>query len=76
MPTDSFRAQAEAESPALIPVLNAYPHGQTNLTQNVAQFAEEGQCSPTFGQILNTVNTGPVGTGTLRQLQFMLRLNF
>jgi hypothetical protein len=32
--------------------------------------------SATFGQILNTVNTGPVGTGTSRQLQFMLRLNF
>jgi hypothetical protein len=32
--------------------------------------------STTFGQILNTVNTGPVGTGTPRQLQFMLRLAF
>ena len=30
----------------------------------------------TFGQIFSTVNTGPVGTGTPRQLQFMLRLNF
>jgi len=32
--------------------------------------------STTFGQILSTVNTGPVGTGTPRQLQFMLRLTF
>jgi len=32
--------------------------------------------SLTFGQILNTVNTGPVGTGIPRQLQFMLRLAF
>ena len=32
--------------------------------------------SPAFGQILNTVNTGPVGTGTPRQLQLMLRLAF
>ena len=29
-----------------------------------------------FGEILNTVNTGPVGTGTPRQLQFSLRLGF
>ena len=30
----------------------------------------------TFGQILSTVNTGPVGTGTPRQMQFMLRAQF
>ena len=30
----------------------------------------------TFGQILNTVNTGPVGTGTPRQMQFSLRAEF
>jgi Carboxypeptidase regulatory-like domain/TonB dependent receptor-like, beta-barrel len=29
-----------------------------------------------FGQILSTVNTGPVGTGTPRQMQFSLRLEF
>jgi hypothetical protein len=29
-----------------------------------------------FGQILTTVNTGPVGTGTSRQIQLMLRGNF
>ena len=29
-----------------------------------------------FGQIIGTVNTGPVGTGTPRQVQFMLRLGF
>jgi outer membrane receptor protein involved in Fe transport len=30
----------------------------------------------TFGQIVGAVNTGPVGTGTPRQIQFMLRLEF
>lgn len=29
-----------------------------------------------FGSILSTVNTGPVGTGTPRQMQFMARLAF
>jgi hypothetical protein len=29
-----------------------------------------------FGRILSTVNTGPVGTGTPRQLQFMLKAQF
>jgi hypothetical protein len=30
----------------------------------------------TFGRIISTVNTGPVGTGTPRQIQFMFRLEF
>lgn len=30
----------------------------------------------TFGRIINTVNTGPVGTGTPREIQFALRLRF
>ena len=30
----------------------------------------------TFGRILTTANDGATGTGTSRQLQFMLRLNF
>jgi len=30
----------------------------------------------TFGQIISTVNTGPVGTGTPRQVQLALRLEF
>jgi hypothetical protein len=30
----------------------------------------------TFGKIVGTVNTGPVGTGTLREIQFALRLQF
>jgi len=30
----------------------------------------------TFGQILTTVNTGPTGTDTPRQMQFMPRLSF
>lgn len=32
--------------------------------------------SGTFGQIISTVNTGPVGTGTPRQVQLALRLHF
>jgi hypothetical protein len=32
--------------------------------------------SATFGQILSTVNTGPVGTGTPREVQFMLKAEF
>jgi len=32
--------------------------------------------NPTFGRILVTANDGATGTGTSRQLQFMLRLNF
>jgi hypothetical protein len=30
----------------------------------------------TFGQIIGTANPGPVGTGTPRQMQFALRLEF
>ena len=30
----------------------------------------------TFGQIISTVNAGPVGTGTPRQIQFSMRLGF
>jgi hypothetical protein len=30
----------------------------------------------TFGRILSTVNTGPVGTGTPRQMQFSMRVEF
>jgi len=29
-----------------------------------------------LGQMLNTAKTGPTRTGTPRQMQFMLRLNF
>ncbi|HWZ43342.1 MAG TPA: hypothetical protein VNW97_07680, partial [Candidatus Saccharimonadales bacterium] len=29
-----------------------------------------------FGKILSTVNTGPVGTGTPRQIQLALKLGF
>jgi len=32
--------------------------------------------SASFGHILSTVNTGPVGTGTPRQLQFTVRIEF
>ncbi|MBM3724569.1 MAG: TonB-dependent receptor [Acidobacteria bacterium] len=45
---------------------------------NRAQFGEPvaNLSTPTFGRILQTANDGATGTGTSRQLQFMLRLNF
>jgi hypothetical protein len=42
VPTDAYRAIVAAQSPALVPVLNAYPHGQTNINAQVAQWAGEG----------------------------------
>ncbi len=48
---------------------------------NIFNRAQYGQpladfSSSTFGQIIGTVNPGPVGTGTPRQMQFALRLEF
>jgi Carboxypeptidase regulatory-like domain/TonB dependent receptor len=48
---------------------------------NIFNRAQYGQpladfSSNTFGQIIGAVNTGPVGTGTPREIQFMLRLEF
>lgn len=48
---------------------------------NVFNRAQYGQplsdlSAPTFGQIITTVNTGPVGTGTPRQMQFALKIEF
>jgi hypothetical protein len=48
---------------------------------NIFNRAQYGQpladlSSSTFGQIISTVNTGPVGTGTPRQIQFALRFEF
>ena len=42
VPTDAFRAQVAAQSPALIPILNAFPEGQTPISSQVAQFVGEG----------------------------------
>jgi hypothetical protein len=61
--TERFNLQFRAEA------FNVFNRAQYGLPQNDVS-------SVTFGQILNTVNTGPVGTGTPRELQFMLRLNF
>jgi hypothetical protein len=45
---------------------------------NRAQFGNpvNNISNPQFGRILSTANDGATGTGTSRQLQFMLRLNF
>ncbi|MGH9733829.1 MAG: carboxypeptidase regulatory-like domain-containing protein [Candidatus Acidiferrales bacterium] len=43
VPSDSFRAAVESQSPALIPVVDAYPEGQTVISPDVAQFLGEGR---------------------------------
>ncbi len=44
VPSDSFRAQVAADSPVLIPILNAYPEGQTPTSNSdIAQFASDGR---------------------------------
>lgn len=42
VPTEAFRSQVEAESPALSAVVEAYPQGQMQLSPQVAQFIGEG----------------------------------
>jgi hypothetical protein len=42
VPSDRFRAQVSAESPALNSILNAFPEGQTLVSPNVAEFVGEG----------------------------------
>ena len=43
VPSAAFRAQVLAESPALAPILNAYPQGQTLVTPDIAKFVGEGR---------------------------------
>lgn len=45
---------------------------------NRAQYADpvNNVSSPTFGRIVSPVNSAPTGSGTPRQIQLMLRLNF
>jgi hypothetical protein len=43
VPSDAFRAQVATQSPVLIPILNAYPHGQTLISPQIAQFVGEGR---------------------------------
>ncbi len=61
--SERFALQFRAE------VFNLFNRAQYGSPQNDVSAA-------TFGEILNTVNTGPTGTGTPRQMQFMLRVNF
>jgi hypothetical protein len=42
VPSDAFRAQVAAESPALSSILNAYPEGQAFIRPDVAAFFGEG----------------------------------
>jgi hypothetical protein len=44
VPSDAFRAQVAADSPVLVPILNAYPEGQTATSNpDVVQFSSEGR---------------------------------
>jgi len=43
VPSDAFRAQVSAESPELVPILNAYPRGQTLISPDIARFVGEGR---------------------------------
>jgi Carboxypeptidase regulatory-like domain/TonB dependent receptor len=45
VPSDPFRAQVAVTSPALVPILNAYPHGvvATGSTSNTATFTGQGR---------------------------------
>ncbi|HZR28208.1 MAG TPA: carboxypeptidase regulatory-like domain-containing protein [Terriglobales bacterium] len=43
VPTDAFRAQVVAQSPALASIINAYPEGQTQISQRIAQFSGTGE---------------------------------
>ena len=42
VPSAAFRAQVAAQSPTLIPVVRAYPDGQTQISPTVARFVGEG----------------------------------
>jgi len=50
-------------------VFNIFNHPQYGLPN--AEVSSKG-----FGQIASTINIGPVGTGTARQMQFAVRLAF
>jgi hypothetical protein len=42
VPSDSFRAQVEAQSPVLRPILAAYPEGQSLISSNITQWIGTG----------------------------------
>ncbi|HYA63056.1 MAG TPA: carboxypeptidase-like regulatory domain-containing protein, partial [Candidatus Sulfotelmatobacter sp.] len=43
VPSEAFRAQVAAESPALNSILSAYPEGRTLISPNVSEFIGEGR---------------------------------
>jgi len=43
VPSEAFRAQVAAESPALNSIVSAYPEGQTLISPNVSEFIGEGR---------------------------------
>jgi hypothetical protein len=52
-------------------IFNLFNHSQYGAPQG-----DFSAGSAVFGSIISTINTAPVGTGTPRQVQFMLRLSF
>ena len=74
--------QADMGLSKLIPLTEQYQLQFRSEFFNIFNRAQYGlpladlSSTSSFGQILNPVNTGPIGTGTPRQVQFMLRLQF
>ena len=55
---------------------NIFNHPQYGLPQSdISPYLNNG-VPGVFGNIVTTVNTGPVGTGTPRQIQFALKAVF
>jgi hypothetical protein len=62
---ERWRLQFRAEA------FNVFNHPQYGLPQ-----ADLSSGPGVFGSVISTVNSGPVGTGTPRQMQFMVRAEF
>jgi hypothetical protein len=45
VPSDAFRAQVLAQSPALAPIINSFPHGNRTLSATTSQFVSVGSVS-------------------------------
>lgn len=69
--TKSFPLAGDTHLQFRTDVFNAFNHPEFGTPQ-----ADFSAGPGNFGTILTTLNTGPVGTGTPRQIQFMLRFAF
>jgi hypothetical protein len=66
----SFPLTEKAHLQFRVDIFNLFNHPQYAAPQ-----ADLSAGTAVFGSIISTINTGPVGTGTPRQIQFMLRLS-